>query len=192
MNILRIELARRPFVHESGKPSLVTVVTPVLYVDGHPLFTDATPVLDTWDLLARSDFPGDFELLTCDCGIADCAGFHDPVVAAVEGALVRWNFPAPGYGPKLSPAFGNAPVELVFEHANVRAEQLRFRQALELAVKQDPLIRISPYDGSADTDYSKGSDGVTDIEVFNPAKRALNLGRLLERIDLHRRSTAEG
>lgn len=35
----------------------------------------------------------EFDMFTCSCGIAGCAGFQSPVVQKVKGSIVTWTFP---------------------------------------------------------------------------------------------------
>lgn len=34
-----------------------------------------------------------FDLFTCGCGVAGCAGFHNPVVQKIKNNIVTWKFP---------------------------------------------------------------------------------------------------
>lgn len=34
-----------------------------------------------------------FDLFTCGCGVAGCAGFHSPVVQKIKNKIVTWKFP---------------------------------------------------------------------------------------------------
>lgn len=51
-------------------------------------------VFDTMGVLVRQD-PGYylFDMFTCTCGIAGCAGIHDEVHVRVQNDVVQWQFP---------------------------------------------------------------------------------------------------
>ena len=53
--------------------------------------------LDAFSLLVQRDVPGGFDLYTCSCGVAGCAGFHDEVELSVDGQALTWQIPLEPY-----------------------------------------------------------------------------------------------
>lgn len=59
-----------------------------LVLNGQPL---ADGLVDVASLIGCATLPlSRFDLYTCGCGIAGCAGFHDPLVQRRQGSTVSW------------------------------------------------------------------------------------------------------
>lgn len=93
----------------------LVVATPDLYINGHRLLRSAAPVVDTLGLMVHAGHTGSFDLLTCTCGVAGCAGFHEEVTVRADSHKVQWLVPVEGYGDELSAAFGPGPWTFTFE-----------------------------------------------------------------------------
>jgi len=86
-----------------GRPHLWEL-TPVPEVNGASVFGDKVPCIDAFQLLTRASAGATedgFDLCTCTCGVAGCAGFHDPVEVKedVAAGTVSWHIPVEGVPP---------------------------------------------------------------------------------------------
>lgn len=181
MNRLKIEIDFTPYGQATPAGLQVTVATPVLLVDGQHLFKGRRPVLDTIDLLFKSTRSGEMELLTCTCGVSGCAGFHEGVAVRRVGDVVHWDIPRLGYGPVLAEHL-NAPLTLSFELSALRQTLNALRQQLGAAADADPYLRLSPYDGREDMNWSAdpGNPKEGDFQPRIPEER---LSALFDRIE---------
>ena len=78
----RIEVFREE-AENTGHMGLVT-----LFINHKDVF-EGTPI-DIEVLVESLTEPGDYELLTCGCGIAGCAGFSETVRIEHDGDVIRW------------------------------------------------------------------------------------------------------
>jgi len=61
------------------------------FVDGKRLPVRDDDEMDVpFGLLPSTHAPGDFFMVTCECGDPGCSGYMDPVVVTHDGNLVRW------------------------------------------------------------------------------------------------------
>lgn len=127
---------------DSSGPSLVT---PLIEVNGQPLFGVAVPVVDALDVLVCSGHNGRFNLLTCSCGNPGCAGIHEEVLVQADTRGVRWNVPAPGYQEAMASSFGAGPWSFFFEPqafagalAKAKAELLEIERESKVTVALCP------------------------------------------------------
>lgn len=111
----------------SADPARHPMFVPVLRINGKPLFTNPDQIVDTMGLLLWSQDTGNFDLLTCTCGVAGCAGFHEEVT--VTGSedesgrkVVEWSIPECGYSGRVSRALGAGPWTFRFDRAQLVAE----------------------------------------------------------------------
>jgi hypothetical protein len=94
------------------------------WVGGELLITPETVAFDVDALRASVEGDGEFWLITCWCGIPECAGVDGPVEVVHEDGAVRWLHP-----------YDWLPTGLVFEAeayaATVRSASEAFAQAVE-------------------------------------------------------------
>lgn len=127
----------------------LVVVTPDLYINGHRLLRSAAPVVDTLGLMVHAGHTGSFDLLTCTCGVAGCAGFHEEVTVRADSHKVQWLVPVEGYGDELSAAFGPGPWTFTFErdaYDRALAELEKELLALQRSQGRLALCPWGPYD----------------------------------------------
>jgi len=133
----------------SADPALNPVFIPVLHLNGEPLFTNPDRVVDTLGLLLWSQDPGSFDLLTCTCGVAGCAGFHHEVTVAVsEGEagrkVVEWNIPECGYSKCVSKARGAGPWTFRFDRDQLVAETDALAAQLLALEERNGAVEYTP------------------------------------------------
>lgn len=66
----------------------------------------------------------EFDLFTCSCGVAGCAGFNDPVHLTLTDTLVRWHIPSDPYRQRMAAELlppDETPVVFSFDQAAYRA-----------------------------------------------------------------------
>ena len=133
MNRITFSLDTSDLALEGG---VATLVIPNLLVDGEPVVKDAysTP-LDITHLLARQADDGEFDLYTCSCGVAGCAGFTELVRLTGEDAAVRLSLPEVGYGQARDYVFDR--VQYLEALADVRARLLALAAARPVQLPYD-------------------------------------------------------
>ncbi len=70
-------------------------LTAVLLVDGKPLVDFGYYTVDVDALSQSIQVSGTFDILTCDCGVAGCAGLNSGIHIEHEGNQIRWNLTEP-------------------------------------------------------------------------------------------------
>ena len=101
LDILSFHVTSTPQVYSNGTSHLAIVH---ILINGRPLLgsLEKDSPLDVLQLLVQGDFVGTFDLFTCSCGVAGCAGFHDQISLEQDGANVKWTLPKEGYEALLS------------------------------------------------------------------------------------------
>jgi len=64
-----------------------------IWIDSEPLREPHDICL--WSLAASCCQPGNFEIFTCGCGIAGCAGIEEGVTVAHTGQRIEWSLRSP-------------------------------------------------------------------------------------------------
>ena len=64
-----------------------------IWIDSEPLQEPHDICL--WSLAASCCRPGNFEIFTCGCGIAGCAGIEEGVTVAHKGERIEWSLRSP-------------------------------------------------------------------------------------------------
>jgi len=119
-------------------------------VNGKPLFGDRV-VSDVLATLFDAANTGELTLLSCSCGVPECAGFMEPVRVqvrpceqATQGWVVDWHLPVEGYGRCVLKDWGEGPWAFRFERAQVLAELERFSQSLAAQHERTGPLYLSP------------------------------------------------
>lgn len=181
MNKLSVEVDHQPYGESSPDGLSVVVATPMLKVDGLPLFRNPRPVVDTIELLFKATQAGEMELLTCSCGVPGCAGFHEAVRVRRDGDVVHWGMPRLGYDRALAEHL-TAPLTLSFELSALQQCLSDLRQALVKEAAANPYLRLSPYDGREDMTWA-ADPGNPKVGDFQPRIPEEPLSALFVRIE---------
>lgn len=146
----------------AGGPARKPVYVPVVHIDGRPLFRCPNQVVDTLGLLFWSQVPEGFDLLTCTCGVAGCAGFHEEVAVALtelgDGTeVVQWTIPTLGYDRCIDTSHGPGPWVFRFSRAQMEVETDALAGLLVQQEARQGFVAISPVDTSFDPEERQGS-----------------------------------
>ena len=71
------------------------VLHTLLTVDGHRLDDEETDMLHLDELVGSIYGYGYFEIYTCGCGFAGCAGIWEDILVDQDGDTVLWTVPQP-------------------------------------------------------------------------------------------------
>ncbi len=134
---------------DTAAPPGRTVSTPGCRVTGEPLFRNDRYTVDTLGVLIRGADEGEFDLLTCSCGVAGCAGFHDPVevrrLQTPTGQdLVQWHVPTCGYERCIDESWGPGPWVLQFERMQLLQALAHLEAQLLEAERERGAIEYPP------------------------------------------------
>lgn len=145
---LELSLHKKTFADAETAQGL-TVCTPVFRVNGKPLFRQDGYTVDTLGVLIRGADEGEFDLLTCSCGVAGCAGFHDPVevrrlVAPSGETVVQWHVPLCGYDRCIAESWGPGPWVFQFESAQLARAIAQLEAGLLEAEREHGVIEYTP------------------------------------------------
>lgn len=93
----------------------------VIRVNGEVLFKGARPCVDTLVLLAMGMTSGEVALLTCSCGVAECAGFFERVQVSVDDECIHWTIPhEDAYAKAMHERWGPGPWHFSFDRVQMR------------------------------------------------------------------------
>ena len=143
MNLLLIEAK----LDELAAPDAY-VVSPSLMVDGMALQrTGANPLVNTYEMIVRATTSGEFDLFTCSCGVAGCAGYQSEVEVIEQAETFTWVIPLEGYGRVLNPELleGLAPGEplrLVFEREAYLGQINKLDEFIRTAIAAHRFIAV--------------------------------------------------
>lgn len=129
----------------TGAPYLEIDVRPL--VDGQPLLAAERDdeVFDAVEFLLADEQSDSVELLTCECGVAECAGITAPVSVRLGPDHVRWSFPARVYRQRLA---GPAGLEHEFNRAQYDAARRQLVDELdELSQNSTLPMVVTPSSG---------------------------------------------
>lgn len=119
-------------------------------VNDKPIFQSRV-ILDVLALLFDGANTGELTLLSCTCGVPECAGFMEPVSVKVTpsedasgGWQVSWHLPLCGYARCVTPEGGAGPWTFRFERSQVLTELERFSQSLVAQHERTGPLYISP------------------------------------------------
>lgn len=87
---------------EFGEPDYTKFEVRAL-VDGKSPYANPKQedVFDAVSVVLQGLEPGEFEVYTCSCGVAGCAGIHEDVVLEADDRYVRWRFPKDPFSKRL-------------------------------------------------------------------------------------------
>lgn len=131
---------------DEGRKVPVAEVTPL--VNGKPVLphSNSRP-FDALAVLQRRDDRGEFDLYTCSCGVAGCAGIFEPVRLLSENGDVTWALPEEPYRTALDAAQEGLPLALSFK----RRQYLAALDGLEVELLQlaesNAGMRVAPFSG---------------------------------------------
>ncbi|KWU19110.1 hypothetical protein [Burkholderia cenocepacia] len=143
MNLLQITAKAQPYskTDDRGLVAPHASVHLRIHVDGNELgcshSINGEPVLDGLLLLATREFGGEHFLLTCTCGVPECARIDDPVLVRRSNTEVEWTFPA-SYAEYLT-AHGFGDLRFVFDRAAYDATLRRIHEFVEAT---EPLLAL--------------------------------------------------
>lgn len=131
-----------------------TLIEIDLIIDGTPLFIEGSnPVVDVHDLViygAIYNTSTKFDLCTCTCGVAGCAGFHEEVMMTSDDKVVEWRIPLCGYNVYIDPIFVCAgAITLTFDRHQYEQEWASVISQLTEIERQAPMTLgayMSPLD----------------------------------------------
>lgn len=79
--------------YRTGEPEKYTLFNLDMRLGGALLTPDqSSRCLSVGALWLAQRYEGEFYLMTCSCGNAGCAGFHEPVVCGRKGKFLHWTF----------------------------------------------------------------------------------------------------
>ena len=122
--------------------------------------------LDAFSLLVQRDVPGGFDLYTCSCGVAGCAGFHDEVELSVDGQALTWQIPLEPYRDLMPDAPWSD------DGLRVRFDRAQYLQALDSLEQQ--LLQLEAAEGQLGLAPIGCEELITDIP---PLAASLARGR---------------
>ena len=121
---------QEPWQAVAPLPYFVVTVRPVC--DGLPL-AESGDVFDVITLLCHGAVSAEFDLYTCSCGVAGCAGIFEQVQLVIDGDTASWTFPEEPFRKYLNVALcpADEPLTVLFSRA-------QYEQAL-IALEADLL-----------------------------------------------------
>jgi len=124
------------------------VIRSLLTVDGKRLWNEETDTLHLDELVSSIYGYGPFEIYTCGCGYAMCAGIAEDIVVDQDGGNVLWTVPRP----LKTPAEGDMEYDhFVFDRAQYRqAIQDGLEAAKRIADQHAGEIDIGPHGFTVD------------------------------------------
>lgn len=105
-----------------------------LCVDGDALADFSYYATDLEELTRSLDTDGKFCILTCWCGVPECAGIYSSVGVRHQGGRVYWHVPQP-----------STPEDFVFEKADLQAALLTFNKQRKRFVAERAYSDKTPY-----------------------------------------------
>ncbi len=174
---LELSLHTETLIDTEAPPGL-TVCTPVFKVNGEPLFRQDQYTVDTLDVLIRAADEGEFDLLTCSCGVAGCAGFHDPVevrrIQTPTGQdLVQWHVPTCGYERCIDESWGPGPWVLQFERSQLLQALVQLEAQMLEAERKHGAIEYPPCEPLSE--YFEPSPPLAEVLARGRKQHAENL-----------------
>lgn len=141
-------------------------------INGKPLFGDHIPHVDTLEVLVTGEHPGDMQLCTCSCGVAECAGFWEPVQVRMDKDSVTWSVPAVGYERVVDEKhFGTGPWTFEFNREAYFKALAQVEQQCVAAQTTNPSAMFAPGPEFADDEPVRPPATLASVlAVCRPAK----------------------
>jgi hypothetical protein len=141
----------------------------LLTVDDHRLTDDETDMLHFDELIKSIYGYGYFEIYTCECGFAGCAGIWEDILVNQDGGTVLWTVPQPLKTPDEGETEYN---HFIFDREQYRqAIQTGLDEAREIIKKHAGEISIGP-DGFAKVDLLRlSTEKPEEIVDRRPSER---------------------
>lgn len=157
---------------EMGSIPSRELLTLLPVINGKPLFGDSVPHVDTLEVLVAGEHPGDIELCTCTCGVAECAGFWEPVQVRMTKDCVTWHIPAEGYARLVAQShFGAGPWTFEFKREAYFKALAQAEQQCVAAQAATPSAVFAPAPEFADDEPVRPPASLASIlAVCRPAK----------------------
>lgn len=105
-----------------------------LRVDGDTLADFSYYATDLEELVRSLDADGKFSILTCWCGVPECAGIYSSVGVHHQGGRVYWHVPQPV-----------TPKDFVFDKAGLQTTLLAFSKQRKHFVAERAYSDRTPY-----------------------------------------------
>lgn len=124
-----------------------------LFVNGKPLFKGTRPCVDSLLLVTRGTIKGEMSLLTCSCGVAECAGFFEDVLVRADDKRVHWSIPVgDSYEKAMQDHWGEGPWHFCFEREQLSQVLHKHEQELLALEKQLGALALFPWEPFEDKD----------------------------------------
>ena len=141
-----------------------------IIVDGERFGEDCVDLNELWSSASTS---GGHDILTCGCGLPECAGFWDPVFVSHDGTHVTWDFDRRYHPiPEKEETDERIVGKLVFE----RKEYVLELRGLFACLESDPRRgKLGPY--GFDFEFlSSPSPGIDELRTPFPKGSSITVG----------------